>query len=96
MYALKILTGLATIGGFFTLMGGVALFPPELSNEERIDPESHAAYPLDVQSTLYRNKVFASRGFRLVIVGSSITIVGILVMIGIWLYARRSATVTSA
>jgi hypothetical protein len=90
MYSLGLLTGLATVGGFFTLMGGVALFPSELTTEERIDPDTHAPYSLEIQHKLYRQKVLASHGFRLIIIGASITVAGILIMYSIWLYARRT------
>jgi hypothetical protein len=89
----SIITVLVTVGGFFTIMGGVALIPPELPPEERIDPVTSIAYPLDVQSTLYRQKVIASHGLRLIIIGSSIMAAGLLSMLGIWFYARRSDTV---
>ena len=93
---LRILTGLATVGGFFTIMGGVALIPTELGPEERLDPATSTAYPLTVQSTLYRQKVIASHGLRLIIIGSSIMVSGLLAMYGIWLYARHSTTVAPA
>lgn len=96
MYVLGLLTGLATVGGFFTAMAGVVLFPAELTTEESTNPDTRVAYPLETQHKIYRQKALASHGFRLIIIGASITVAGILVMYSIWLYARRSATVTSA
>ena len=93
---LRLITGLGTVGGFFTTMAGVALFPAELTTEESINPDTRVAYPLEIQHKMYRQTVLASHGFRLIIIGASITVAGLLSMLGIWLYARRSATVTPA
>ena len=85
----KIILTLCLVG-FGIIIGGCAYIPTDLSTEERINPTTNTYYSLTDQTILYRNKVLASYGFRLIIIGLSVLGTGCMMLLGLYIRSRHS------
>ena len=76
--------------GFGIILGGCVYIPVELSPEERLNPTTNTYYSLTDQTILYRKKVLASYGFRLLIIGLSVLGTGCMMLLGLYIRSRHS------
>jgi len=85
-YIVYLLLALALSGGFI-LLTGIGTLPS--TNQGTIDPQTGFVYTLEEQNENYRKVLFGSTPFKLVIVGSIITVVSLSTIGVIYLIRKR-------